>query len=169
MTLISFSPLQPTPGLAFWSVLIFCIFWFMMYKAAFKPITEALKKRDQGIQDSLDAAKAAREEMNNLKAENEQILEQARTERTAMLAEAKEMKAKMINEAKEKAQDEAKRILASATQEIENKKQAAMIEVKNEVGTMALDIAEKVIRKELKGDAAQVSFVDKLVQDIKLN
>lgn len=168
-TLISFSPLQPTPGLALWSVVIFLIFWFMMYKFAFGPIVESLKTRDQGIQDALDQAKAAREEMSNLQAENETILEKAREERTAILNEAKEIKNNMIAEAKEKAQHEADRIVANANQEIASRKLEAMTEVKNDVGNMAIGIAEKILRKELKGDSDQVSFVNTLVDNIKLN
>lgn len=167
--LISFSPLQPTPGLPLWSVVIFCIFWFMMYKFAFNPIVESLKKRDQGIQDSLDQAKAAREEMNNLKAENDKILEQAREERSAILNEAKEMRENMIAEAKEKAQAEADRIVKNATQEIESKRVEAMTSVKNDVGNMAIGIAEKILRKELANSSEQVSFVNSLVDNIKLN
>lgn len=167
--LLSFTPLQPTPGLALWSVIIFLLFWFLMYKYAFKPITASLKAREVGIQDSLDEAKKAREEMQNLKAENEKILEQAREERMAILNEAKEIKNKTINEAKGKAEDEAKRIVENARVEIENQKKAAMIEVKNKVGTMAIDIAEKILKKELNANQEQVSFVNRLVDDIKLN
>ena len=94
---------------------------------------------------------------------------QAREERALILKEAKDAGTSIVEEAKEKAKIEAQKIVANAKEQIENQKMAAMIELKNQVGTMALDIAEKVLQKELKGDTAQESFVSGLVKDIKLN
>lgn len=167
--LAGFAPFQPTPGLALWSLIIFCLFWLLMSKYAFKPMMEGLKKRETGITDALAEAQKAREEMANLKAENEQILAEAREERAIMLKEAKEAKATIITEAKEKAKEEANRITATAKMEIENEKKAAITEVKNEVGTMATEIAEKILRRELKGQAEHESFVNTLVGEFKLN
>jgi F-type H+-transporting ATPase subunit b len=169
ITLISFAPFQPTPGLAFWSLVIFLLFWALMAKFAFRPIAEALKIREHGIQDALDEAKKARHEMSSMKAENEKLLVQAREERTVILNEAKEAKNKIISDAKEQAKAEANKILQAAQSEVENQKKAAMVTLKGEVGTMALDIAEKVIRKELKNDSSQRDFVNSLVGDLKLN
>jgi len=167
--LAGFAPFQPTPGLALWSLIIFCLFWFLMSKYAFRPMMEGLKKRESGIQSALEEAQKAREEMANLKAENELILAEAREERAAMLREAKEAKATIIADAKEKAKEDAQRITTSAKMEIENEKKAALIEVKNEVGMMATQIAEKIIRKELKGQPEHESFVNTLVSEFKLN
>jgi len=150
--LVSFAPLQPTPGLALWSLVIFLLFWFLMSKYAFKPIMQGLKKRETDIQSALDEAKKAKEEMANLQAENESLLQQAREERAAMLKEAKDTKNQIVTEAKDKAKVEANKIIADARLEIENQKKAAIADVKNQAGTLALDIAEKVLRKELKGD-----------------
>ncbi len=168
-SLISFTPFQPTPGLAIWSLLIFLLFWGIMYKVAFKPIAEALSKRENDIQDAIDQAKFAREEMSNMKSENEKLLAQAREERAKILQEAKEIKNQMISEAKEKAKEEASKIVSNAMIDIENQRKAAITEVKNELGIMALSIAEKVIRKELKGNAEQELFVNTLVKEIQLN
>lgn len=167
--LISFTPFQPTPGLAIWSLFIFLLFWFIMSKVAFRPIAEALAKRENDIQDAIDQAKRTREEMANMKSENEKLLAQAREERTKILQEAKEIKSQMISEAKEKAKEEATKIVNNAMTDIENQRKAAITEVKNELGNMALTIAEKVIRKELKGNAEQESFVNSLVKEIHLN
>lgn len=165
----AFSPLQPTPGLALWSVIIFILFWALMAKYAFKPIAEGLAKRESDIKNALAEADKAREEMASLKAENELILAEAREERSKILKEAKEAKSNIINEAKEKAKDEAQRIVTIAKQDIENEKQAALIQVKNSVGNMATEIAEKIIKKELSGQADHESFVSKLVSEIQLN
>jgi len=169
MTLLLFAPFQPSPGLAIWSLVIFLIFWAVMGKTAFKPIVEALKKREDDIQASLDEAKLAKEEMSNLKSENEALLQTAREERAALLNDAKDMKNKIIADAKEKAKADANKIVADARVEIENQKKAALAEVKDTAGLMALDIAEKVIKKELKGNADQEAFVSQLVSEISSN
>ena len=169
ISLLTFTPFQPTPGLAFWSLLIFLLFWFIMYKLAFKPIAQSLAKREDDIQGALDQAKIAREEMSNMKAENERLLAEAREERAKILTEAKEAKAAILAEAKIKAKEEASKIMQSAMQEIDNHKKAAMIEVKNEIGILATQIAEKVIRKELKGEAQHEGYVNTLIKEMNLN
>lgn len=169
INLFAFAPFQPTPGLAIWSLIIFLIFWFGMYKMAFKPIMESLNKRDNDIQEAIDEAKKAREEMSKLQSENEQLLAAAREERAAMLKEAKDTKNQIIAEAKDKAKSEANKIIDNATAEIENQKKAALAEVKNQAGLLALDMAEKVIKKDLKGNSEQKAFVDQLVSEISSN
>jgi len=167
--LAEFSVIKPTFGLLIWTTVFFMLFWFVIGKMAFKPIANALKNREDTIKNSLEEAQRAKEEMASLKAENEVILAEAREERAKIIKEAKEVKDTLINDAKTKAKEEAQRIVTSAKQEIENEKQAAIIEVKNKVGMMATDIAEKVIKRELKGQAEHESFVNTLVNEIKLN
>ncbi len=167
--LLDFSVIRPEYGLLIWSTGIFLLFWFIMGRLAFNPIKDALKKREGDIQDALDEAKKAREEMANLKSENEKILAEARETRSNILREAKEAKESIINEAKTKAKEEAQRIVLSAKSEIENQKNAAMQEVKNNAGMMALAIAEKVIKKQLAGDSEQEKYANSLIDEIKLN
>lgn len=167
--LLDFTVIRPEIGLLFWSSLIFLLFWFIMGRLAFNPIKDALKKREGDIQDSLDEAKRAREEMATLKSENEKILAEAREERSKILKEAKEAKDAIVNEAKTKAKDEAQRIVSSAKAEIENLKNAAMRDVKSQAGMMALAIAEKVIKKQLAGDSEQEKYANSLIDEIKLN
>ncbi len=167
--LADFNVIKPNIGLIFWTTVIFGIFWFMMSKYAFKPIAKALSDREAFIKDSLEEANNAREEMAKLKSQNEEILAQARVEQAKILKEAKEAKDTIIKDAKVKAKEEANKIVTSARQEIDNQKMAAMLEVKNKAGLMALEIAEKVIRKELVGNSEQESFANSLVNEIKLN
>ena len=167
--LADFSVIRPEPGMLVWTTLIFLLFWFILGKLAFKPIGAALKSRENSIQDALDEAKKAREEMEQLKAENDKILTEAREERSKMLKEAKETKDAIIAEARTKAKEDAQKIVSSAMNEIENQKKAALTEVKNMAGMMAIEIAEKVIKKELKGNTEQEAYVNTLVKDIKLN
>jgi F-type H+-transporting ATPase subunit b len=167
--LADFSVIKPDPGLLLWTSIIFLLFWFIMSRFAFKPIGESLKKREMDIQSSLDEAKRAREEMSNLKAENETLLAQAREERSAILKEAKDAKDEIIAEAKERANAEYKRKVESAIQDIENQKLAAMVALKNQAGQMAVEIAEKLLRKELSNKAEQEAYAKSLADTINLN
>jgi F-type H+-transporting ATPase subunit b len=166
--LADFNVLKPEPGLLFWSLLIFTIFWWLMSRFAFKPIGEALKQRETDIQNALDEAKKAREEMSHLQAENEKLLAQAREERSAILKEAKDAKEEIIGEAKERANAEYKRKVESALHDIENQKLAAMTELKNQAGKMAIEIAEKVLGRELSNKADQEAFAGSLADKIKM-
>lgn len=167
--LADFSVIKPDFGLIFWTTIIFLLFWGIIGKYAFGPIARALKTREQDIQNALDEAKKAREEMAGLKSENDKLLQQAREERAELLKEAKETKNQIISEARNKAKEEASKIVSDARVEIENQKKAALTEVKNQVGLIALEMAEKVIRRELKGNAEQESYVNELAGKMNLN
>lgn len=169
ITLLNFTPFQPTPGLAIWSLIIFLLFWIILGKFAFKPITEALEKRENDIQSALDSAKKAKEEMTNLKAENEKILTEAREEKSRIINEAKEIKIQTISEAKEKAKEEANRIILSAKSEIDNQKKTAIAEIKTQVGGMAIEIAEKLVKRELRSNSDHDAYVKTLVDEFNLN
>ncbi len=164
-----FSVIKPEPGLLFWTVVIFLIFWFLMARFAFRPIANALKKREQDIQDALDEAKKAREEMAALQAENEKLLAQAREERAQILKEAKEAKEQIIAEAKERANAEYRRKVESALQDIENQKMAALIALRNTAGQMAVQIAEQLLKRELSNKAEQEAYAQKLAEEMQLN
>jgi len=167
--LADFSVIKPEPGLLIWTTIIFGLFWFLMSKFAFKPIGLALKQRELDIQTSLDEAKRAREEMSHLIAQNEVLLGQAREERSAILKEAKEAKEEIIAEAKERAGAEYKRKVESAIQDIENQKQAALVTLKNQSGQMAVEIAEKLLRRELANKPEQEAYAKSLAESINLN
>lgn len=167
--LAEFSVIRPEPGTIFWTTLIFGLFWFLMSRLAFKPIAQALKAREADIQNALDEAKKAREEMANLNAENEALMAKAQEERAAILREAKEAKDSIINEAKDKAKAEAQKIVASAKEDIENQKKAAMVDLKNQIGNISIEIAQKVIGRELSGNAEQEQFVKDLVDKSNFN
>ncbi len=167
--LADFSVIKPDFGLFFWSCLIFILFWVLIGKLAFRPIADALRKREHDIQDALDEAGKAREEMAKMKAENEALLNQAREERSQMLKEAKETKDAIIKEARDGAKEEAGKILTNAKIEIENQKKHAITEVKNQAGLMAIEMTERLVREELKDRASQEQLVRKLVDEINLS
>ncbi len=167
--LADFSVIKPDFGLFFWSCIIFALFWFLMSKFAFRPIANALKQREEDIQGALDEAVKTREEMARMKSENEKLLAEAREERSRMLKEAKETKDSIIREAKESAKEEARKILNNAKVEIDNQKRQAIAEVKNQAGLMAIDLAERLLKRELKDGASQRDLVSSLVDEISLS
>ena len=136
---------------------------------AWTPILNNVDARNKSIEEALEAAKNARDEMSNLKADNDRIIKEARAERDEMLKEARELKANIISEAKNAAKDEADKMIASAKVVIENEKAGAISELKNTVGSLSVDIAEKVLRAELKDVDKQNAFIAEMLKDIKLN
>ncbi len=167
--LADFSVIKPDFGLFFWSCIIFALFWILIGRFAFKPIAQALNKREDDIQDALDESVKAREEMAKMNAQNEALLAEARTERSKMLKEANETKDSIIKEAKEGAKAEASKIIENARVEIENQKKAAINDVKNQAGLMAIEITERLLREELKDRDSQQKLVDTLVKEINLS
>lgn len=159
----------PAIGLIVWTTLTFLILLFLLGKFAWKPILKAVKDRESSISDALKSADKAREEMEELKSDNERILREARAERDGILKDAREISEKMVNEAKEKASAEGAKMVEQAREQIENQKMAAITELKNQVAKMSIDIAEKVIRKELSDKANQEALVGEQLQDFKLN
>lgn len=160
--------MSPDPGLFFWTVLIFVILWILLGKFAFKPITNALKERNEAITNSLQQADKAREEMAQLNAKHEQLLIEAKEERNNILKDAKDAGNKIVDDAKGKAKEEANKIMEETKAAMETAKKAALVEVKNQVGAMAIDIAEKVLEQELKEKKQQEALVAKLVEDANL-
>lgn len=160
---------KPEFGLVFWMTVSFLIVVFILRKFAWGPILSSLKERETSIEDALNAAKKAKDEVANMKAENEQLLKQARNERDMMLKEARDTKDAIVNEARAKAQTEADRMISSARETIQNEKMAAITELKNQVATLSIEIAEKVIRQQLASDEKQKALVNDLLKDVKLN
>ncbi len=167
--LADFSVIKPEPGLFVWAVVIFVLFWYLIIKFAFKPIAKALEEREGRIQDALDKARKTNEEMERLQADNEKLLAEAREERSKILNEAKGVSEKLIQDAKEKAKIEAAGIVEKAMVEINAQKTQALSEVKNVVGNIAIEIAEKVVKKELSKDKSQQDYVKSLIDELNLN
>ncbi|WP_420378534.1 F0F1 ATP synthase subunit B [Gilvibacter sp.] len=149
--------------------ILFLLLIFLMVKFAWKPILNALNEREDNIQGALDAAEKAKLEMENLQADNKKLLTEARAERDAMLKEARDMKAKMIADAKDEAKAAADQMIAQAQAAIESEKKAAVADLKNQVASLSVDIAEKVVRAELADAGKQQKLVENLLGDVKLN
>ncbi len=161
--------ITPGLGLIFWSALGFLIVLFLLSKYAWKPILSALDDREKSIDDALKSAEIARNEMANLKAENEKIIHEAKMERDAMLHRASETSKHMIEEARTAANEEGAKMIHNAKAAIQVEKDAALEEIKVQVGILSLEIAEKVLKANLASDASQQKLMEDLIKDIKLN
>jgi F-type H+-transporting ATPase subunit b len=158
--------LTPAFGLIFWTLIAFLGAFFILKKFAWPAIINGLNEREKTIADSLATAERVRQEMATLKSENEALMVQAREERAQMLKEAKDTKDKIINEAKEQAKVEANKIIVDANNAIQNAKMAALTDVKNQIGNMVVEVAEKVIRRELNANGDQEAYIRKLADDL---
>lgn len=161
--------LTPGTGLIIWQAFVFLLLVALLSKFAWKPILNSLKEREASIQQALDAAERARAEMARLQADNEKLLKEARDERDKMLKEARETANRMIDEARAEARKSADKIMDDARQAIQLEKQAALREVKVQVARFSLQIAEKLLKKNLENDKAQKELVETYLKDISVN
>jgi F-type H+-transporting ATPase subunit b len=161
--------ITPNLGLLVWTVLIFLSLLLILSKFAWKPIVSALEEREKFISDSLEAAQRAKEEMATLMAGNEKLLQQARVEKDKILKDAQSMAATILAEAKEKAVVESNQLIEKARVQIQNEKNLAVVELKNLVATTSIEIAEKIIRKNLESTEAQQSLIDVYLKDTVFN
>ena len=155
-------------GLFFWQTIIFVILIFLLKKFAWSPILKAVNDREQGIKDALDSAEAAKKEMQSLQADNEKIMKEARAERDSLLKEARDLKNSMISQAKDEAKSEAQKIIESANEAILNEKNAAVSDIKKQVASLSIEIAEKLLKEKLSDDNKQMKIVEDLIEDVKL-
>lgn len=161
--------LTPSTGLVFWQLITFLGLFFILAKFAWKPILDSLKEREESIQQALDSAEKAKQEMASLKSDNEKLLKEAREERDKILRDARTASNQIQEEAQASAKKTADKIIADAKAVINTEKQAALRDVKAQVAQFSLDIAEKLIKKNLADDKSQKELVDTLIKDLKLN
>lgn len=156
-------------GLFFWQTVLFIALMLVLRKFAWKPILTAVNEREDSIQEALDSAKEAKLEMAKLKSSNEDLLNKARAERDVMLKEARDLKDGIVSDAKTIANKEAEKIIVSARESIQQEKMAAITELKNQVATLSIEIAEKILKDELSSSDKQKAIIDNVVKDINLN
>lgn len=155
-------------GLFFWQLFIFVGLVLLLKKYAWKPILDTVNERESSIKDALSAAAAAREEMENLQADNQRILKEARAERDTLLKEARTTSNQIVEQAKAEAKKEADKIMQQTQEAIANEKAAAVEDLKRQVAGFSLDIAEQVLKSELESESKQKQLVEKLLSDVKL-
>lgn len=161
--------LLPHLGLIVWTLVAFLIVFFILKKFAWKPIIKGLNDRETSIADAIATAEKVKLEMAQLKNDNEALLASAREERSAMLKEAKEIKDKIVNDAKNEAKAQAAKIIADAQASITQQKMAAIVDLKNQVGNLVIEVSEKILRKELSNKTDQENYIKELASDVKLN
>jgi len=156
-------------GLFFWQSVIFIALIFLLRKFAWGPILSAVNDREKSIEAALESAEEAKAQMTALKSDNEALLNEARAERDAMLKEAREIKDGIVADAKGIANKESEKIIAAARESIQHEKMAAITELKNQVATLSIEIAERILKDELSSADKQKAIIDNVVKDINLN
>ena len=170
MFLLEVNPLVlPDIGLVFWNTIAFLILLIVLGKFAWKPMLNAIAERESGIEEALLRADKMKAEIAAMQNENEALLAKAREERAGMIKDAKETADKMVTDAKDKAKQEYERIISDAQVAITQQKNAALTEVKNQVGSLVVEVAEKILRKELSNKAEQESYIKQIAEGVKLN
>ncbi|MBE6343112.1 MAG: F0F1 ATP synthase subunit B [Lentimicrobiaceae bacterium] len=159
--------ITPDFGLLFWMTIAFGIVFFVLAKFAFPVINGMLKKREEEINNALELAERTHKEMEQLQADNEQLLQQAREERVKMLNEAKQLSDKFVEDAKVKANEEKDRIIENAKEVIEHEKLAATTEIKNQIADISIKVAEKILGKALESDKEQLDYINRLLEEIE--
>jgi len=156
-------------GLFFWQIVLFIALLLLLKKFAWKPILDTVNEREEGIKDALAEADKARQEMQNIKADNDKILKEARIERDSLLKEARVMKENILAEAKKESQVIADKSIEQTKLAIANEKAAALIDIKNQMGDLSVTIAEKVVKGELADKNKQLQLIEQLLNDVTLN
>jgi len=156
-------------GLFFWQAVLFIALILLLRKFAWKPILDSVNDREEGIKNALDSAEKAKLEMENLQADNQKLLKEARAERETMLKEARDIKNKMIEDAKDEAKEAAGKLIAQAQASIQTEKKAAIADLKSQVANLSIEIAEKVVREELSNKDKQLKLVESMLGEATLN
>ncbi len=161
--------IEPGIGLLFWMTLTFVILLFILAKFAWRPIVNAVNDREASIVDALNQAKLAKKEMEDLKSDNERIIREAKIERDSILKEAREIKDRIVGEAKDVAKAEGDKMIESAKQTIQTEKNAAMSEIRTQIGALSVNIAESILQKNLEKSEAQDELVQNYLNKSNLN
>jgi len=169
MILASNSLITPAIGTLFWTVVIFTLFFLILKKFAWKPVLNIVKQRDEMIKGSLASAEKARKEMLKLQSDNEAILRKAREERESILKEAREVRDKLIAEAKGKASEEAEKLIEKARTGIEREKAIALADIREQVASLSVDIASKLLGEKLKQTGVQKKLIDNYLREVDFN
>jgi F-type H+-transporting ATPase subunit b len=161
--------LTPSTGLFFWQLVVFLGLFFLLAKLAWKPILSSLKEREESIQTALDSAERAKAEMAALQAGNEKLLKEAREERDKIIRDARAAATLLQDQIQSEAKKSADKMIADARAIINTEKQAALRDVKQQVALFSLQVAERLLKKNLADDKSQKDLIDSYIKDIKLN
>ena len=160
--------IEPSFGLIFWMTVSFLAVLFILKKFAWKPILGTLHERERSIEDALNEAKKAREEIAAMNARNEDLMREAREEREVLLKEARDIRDREIAAAKTRAREEADALLTRAREDIRNEKNAAIVEMKNQVAELSILVAERILKEKLDNTAAQQALIERVMNEADL-
>lgn len=163
------SILTPDPGLLFWMLLAFLVVFFVLAKFGFPAMVGMVEKRKIYIDESLQKAHEASLKLENIKQESEKILQEAREKQASILKEAAETREAILENAQDKAKEESARIINEARQEIETQKKAAISDIRKQVAILSVEVSEKILRKKLDTDKAQMDYIDLMLDEVNLN
>lgn len=158
--------LIPSTGLLFWMTIVFLIVLFLLWKFGFPAIVNMVNARKAFIDDSLRKAHEANEKLANIQQMSETLLQEARQKQSQILKEAAQTRDNIVGQAQEKARNESARIIAEAKAEIENEKQNAIRDIRNEVAVLSVQIAEKILREKLSDDKKQMEIIDRMLDEV---
>ena len=161
--------LTPDLGLLFWMLLAFLVVFFVLAKFGFPAIINMVDERNKYIDESLLKAREAQERLANIQKEGESILQEARAKQAQILKEAADTRDAIVEKAQEKAHQESARIVSDAKAEIEQQKKAAIADIRKQVATLSVEIAEKVLKQNLQSDKAQMDLIDRMLDDVSSN
>ncbi|MCX6224983.1 MAG: F0F1 ATP synthase subunit B [Bacteroidia bacterium] len=160
---------SPDYGTIFWMVLAFSVVFFILRKFAWGPVLKMLKERDQSIEKALQSAIEARERLSRLKSDHEKMLQEAHAERDLLISEARQIREQVISKARDEAVQETTKVFEHARQEIESEKLAAINEIRQQVASLSVDIAEKILKRELADRTQQEKLIKEQLSDLKFN
>ena len=158
--------LIPSTGLLFWMTITFLVVFFLLWKFGFPVITGMVKERQAFIDESLKKAHEANERLANIQKEGDSILQEAREKQAQILKEAAETRDAIVEQAQTKARSEGARLLDEAKAAIEQEKKAAIADIRQQVAALSVEIAEKVLRQNLKDDKSQMDLIDRMLDDV---
>jgi F-type H+-transporting ATPase subunit b len=161
--------LIPSTGLLFWMTITFLVVFFLLWKFGFPVITGMVKERQAFIDESLKKAHEANERLANIQKECESILQEAREKQAQILKEAAATRDAIVEQAQTKARNEGVRLMDEAKAAIEQEKKAAIADIRKQVATLSVQIAEKVLKQNLKDDKSQMDLIDRMLDDVSAN
>ncbi|HTK80670.1 MAG TPA: F0F1 ATP synthase subunit B [Bacteroidota bacterium] len=160
--------LDPNPGLMIWTVITFVALMAVLGKFAWKPLLEALRKREEHVRTSIERAEQAREDAERILEENRKQLANAEREAQRILSEGRALGDKLKSEIVEQANQQTRRMVDQAKQEIDRDKEAALSQLRNEVANLAIGAAEKILDETLD-EQKQRKLVDTYLKGLPKN
>ncbi|MDE6341600.1 MAG: F0F1 ATP synthase subunit B [Muribaculaceae bacterium] len=159
----------PDFGLVFWMFIAFILLFFILAKWGWPVIIKQMEGRADAIDKGVEYAREAKEQLDHARESAREVIGEAQAQQAEMLREAAKMKSQIIEDAKKEASEEARKVMEAAKVSIEQSRKEAELQFRNEVSKFSIDIAEKMVRNQLRNDEDQKKLVDKMLDEIEKN